>query len=257
MHLHELLATLEGLAPLRLAGSWDNVGLLVEGTRDVRRIGLCIDLTAPVADELRDSGVDAIVSYHPPIFGGVKRLTASTARSRTLLALIRDGIHVYSPHSALDAARDGMADWLVDAFPQARDVAPIEPDLIDPSLGAGRVFACAPTALDELVERIRGHLGLSHLRVSGAGDQQVSRVAVCPGAGGSLFERLDGVDLLLTGEMRHHDVLARQEAGVAVVLTDHTNTERGFLPIFASSLRACTGLEVVVSARDADPLRVV
>lgn len=256
MQFAELQLALEELAPLRLAGGWDNVGLLLEGTRAIRTVGLCVDLTGPVADELLARDVDAIVSYHPPIFGGLKRLTSSTPRSRTLLALIRQGVHVYSPHSALDAARDGMADWLVEAFPGATGVEPIAPDLEDPALGGGRRFALEPTRLDDLAARIRVHLGLSHVRVSGRADQQITSAAVCPGAGGSLFEGLDGVELLLTGEMRHHDVLARQEQGVAVILTDHTNTERGFLPVVAERLVRRTGLAVVVSTVDADPLQV-
>lgn len=254
--LCEFLARLEAHAPLRLAGSWDNVGLLVQGTGDIARVGLCVDLTGPVAEELLAAEVDAIISYHPPIFAGLSRLVEARPRSRTLLSLIRAGVHVYSPHSALDAAADGMGDWLVEAFPGVRDCAPIAADELDPRLGAGRRFTCAPIALDELVERIRTHLGLAHLRVSGDGSQRVRSAAVCPGAGGSLFEAVHDVDLLLTGEMRHHDVLARREAGVAVVLTDHTNTERGFLPRLGARL-AAEGLEVVVSAVDADPLRVV
>ena len=72
-----------------------------------------------------------------------------------------------------------------------------------------------------------------------------------------MFASVSDVDLLLTGEMRHHDVLARQERGVAVILTDHTHTERGFLPIFGARLARLTGCRVTVSACDADPLRIV
>jgi putative NIF3 family GTP cyclohydrolase 1 type 2 len=57
--------------------------------------------------------------------------------------------------------------------------------------------------------------------------------------------------------MRHHDVLRWVGAGAAVVLTDHTNTERGFLPVLASRLRASLpGVEVHLSEVDADPLSV-
>lgn len=256
--LAQLLDVLETLAPLRLAGSWDNVGLLLEGTRPIRRLGLAIDLTEPVVDELIEAEVDAIISYHPPIFGGLKRITAAEPRSRSLLALIRSGVHVYSPHSALDAAAGGMADWLLDGLGRHGEPLPLEPDVVDPSLGAGRVASLdRPVPLQSLLEPLAVHLGISSLRVSGSMDRVVDRVAVCPGAGGSVFENTWDVDLLLTGEMRHHDVLARAEAGIAVILTDHTNTERGYLPVFAERLREATGLEVVVSARDSDPLVVV
>jgi putative NIF3 family GTP cyclohydrolase 1 type 2 len=87
----------------------------------------------------------------------------------------------------------------------------------------------------------------------------ITRVAVCAGAGGSLFERVHGVDLFVTGEMRHHDVAAKLQHGASVILSEHTHTERGFLPEFAARLSelAHGSLEVLVSERDHDPLRTL
>ena len=70
------------------------------------------------------------------------------------------------------------------------------------------------------------------------GLKEIKTVAVCAGSGGSVFRKLKSgnggarrsiPDVLLTGEMSHHDVLAATQAGSIVVLTEHTNTERGFL----------------------------
>jgi putative NIF3 family GTP cyclohydrolase 1 type 2 len=67
----------------------------------------------------------------------------------------------------------------------------------------------------------------------------------------------------LTGELSHHEILAANAAGTSVILTDHTNTERGYLPVLgarlADSVRASCGkdMEVLISKVDADPLRVV
>lgn len=251
--------TLNDLAPLRLAGSWDNVGLLLRGTREVRRVGVCIDLTEPVLSELLAAGVDLVVSYHPPIFRGLKRLTGATGLERVLLRLIREGVHLYAPHSALDAAEDGMADWLAGSLGDLADVTPIEPDPTAPSLGAGRRGRLEPPAsVRALLPGLKATLGLDHVRVAGDLDQPRGTFAVCPGSGGSLFKGLPPTDLLLTGELGHHEVLAQVAAGGAVILTDHTNTERGYLPQFARQLAgAAPDLSVVVSQLDADPLRVV
>ena len=256
--LSHALVELDRLAPLRLAGSWDNVGLLLQGTRPLRRVGLTIDLTEPVATELLDADCDLIVSYHPPIFKGLTHLTEASPRGRTLLRLVRQGVHVYSPHTALDAAAAGMAEWLLAPFGELLDARPITPDAIDPALGAGRQATLAEALpLDALLPRLREHLGLHALRVASLDPRRpVTTVAVCPGAGGSLFAGLGPVDLLLTGEMRHHDVLARFEAGSSVVLTDHTNTERGYLPILAQRLEGALQLPVVRATADRDPLEV-
>ena len=131
-------------------------------------------------------------------------------------------------------------------------------------LGAGRLIELdTPISLPEAVARLKSHLGVSELRVASSGPQNagapISRVAVCAGAGGSLFEQVSGVDLFVTGEMRHHDVLAKLRAGASVILSEHTHTERGFLPELAGRLVALAGgeLDVIVSARDADPIQRV
>ena len=67
---------------------------------------------------------------------------------------------------------------------------------------------------------------------------------MCAGAGGSVFEKLSGYDLLVTGEMRYHDVRARALSSTSVVLCEHTHTERGFLPVLAERLSIATHRQV-------------
>ncbi len=259
--LPALLDTLERLAPLRLAADWDNVGLLVEGTRAVRRALLCIDATEAVVEEARAAGVDVLVAYHPPIFQGLRALREQDAVGRRILRLVRAGIHVYSPHTALDAVPGGVNDWLLEAFGRVVEVRPLEPDAQDAAAGLGRRAQLERArSFEDCVEAVKRHLRLSHVRVASPAspDFDVRSVAVCPGAGGSVLAGgADGADLLLTGEMRHHDVLAHTAAGRAVILTDHTHTERGYLPRYRDRMRATLAdLHVTVSAADADPLRV-
>ncbi len=64
--------------------------------------------------------------------------------------------------------------------------------------------------------------------------------------------------MFLTGEMRHHDVLAAQGSGCTVVLAGHTNTERGYLPTLKQRiLEAHPELTVGIAQRDGDPLVVM
>jgi putative NIF3 family GTP cyclohydrolase 1 type 2 len=73
------------------------------------------------------------------------------------------------------------------------------------------------------------------------------------------LEKVSNAQLFVTGEMRHHDVLAKLRAGSSVILSEHTHTERGFLPEFAERLeRLAEGqLRVLISERDRDPLLTV
>jgi dinuclear metal center YbgI/SA1388 family protein len=264
--LSRVVEVLEALAPLSYAESWDNVGLLIEprsGEHPVNRALLTIDLGEDVLDEAEERGAELVVAYHPPVFSGLKRVTRATAGERVVADALAAGIAVYSPHTALDAAPGGVNDWLAAAF-GAGQREPLVP-AADGSVGVGmgrRIALDEPLSLDDAVSRVKAHLGLSHVRVAAspkhAAGERLSRVAVCAGSGGALFAPLTEPELYVTGEMRHHDVRAKVAADASVILCDHTNTERGFLPTLARLLAAeLPGLDVVVSERDRDPLRVV
>ncbi len=261
MEIATIVTTLELIAPLTLAGPWDNTGLILEGDRPIERVMVTIDLSEAVANEAREKKVDLLVCYHPPIFSGLKSLTALTSHGPALLGLLRKGVHVYSPHTALDAAAGGINDWLVAMFPGVTDARPIVPDELNTQTGAGRIVTIDGTTLGQLVPRIKNYLGLDHLRISGELDTTVHRVAVCPGNGTSLFKELsrsDAVDLVLTGEMSHHDVIRHRELGHVVIISEHSHTERGFLPVYANRIQeAHPDLTVLVSESDRDPLQTV
>ena len=109
----DLARAMEDIAPTRWAADWDNVGLLVgDSAAPLSRVLLTIDCTSSVVEEASQQGCEAIVSYHPPIFGGQKRFLAPSAA----YAAARAGIAVYSPHTAFDAAPGGTNDVLAEAI---------------------------------------------------------------------------------------------------------------------------------------------
>ncbi len=261
----EVIAVLETIAPLAWAEAWDNVGLLVASeVASVERILLTIDLTETVLLEAQSLGANLIVAYHPIIFSGLKRLTRGTATERIVQDALRSDMAVYCPHTALDAALDGMNDWLAEALGQGHAT----PIIVNPDAPSGvgmgrRIELEAPMTLEALLPMIKRHLGVWQVRVAAAErhlrNDPIRQAGVCAGAGGSVFERCTDVDLLLTGEMRHHDILARVATGCSVVLTDHSNCERGYLPHFAARLRSIFGEDIAVhvASSDRDPLNIV
>lgn len=106
------------LAPTSLAGSWDNVGLLVEPSppHTVNKILLTNDLTPPVLEEAISQNSNMIISYHPPIFSALKRLTQRQWKEQIVVKCIENGIAVYSPHTSYDCVEGGVNDWLISCF---------------------------------------------------------------------------------------------------------------------------------------------
>jgi dinuclear metal center YbgI/SA1388 family protein len=111
--LSEMVAWLERFAPPRSAAEWDNVGLLLgDRSAPADRVMTCLTLTEDVADEAIAERAHLIVSHHPILFRGMKRITADTAEGRVLLKLARAGVAVYSPHTAFDNCPGGINDGL-------------------------------------------------------------------------------------------------------------------------------------------------
>lgn len=140
----------------------------------------------------------------------------------------------------------------------AFDLYPLTPGPL--GLGLGRIGEFAqPIAREALLERIKQGLSLDHLLVAGPTHGEVKRAAVCAGACGELLNDAlaQRADLLLTGEVRHHDALRAAAAGMTVVCTLHSNSERITLGRLKDRLAAALpGLAIHLSQADRDPYSI-
>ena len=286
---------LDAICPLRLAGSWDNVGPLIDPPssssqgpsldapslnfdRTGERIFFTIDLTPTVFEEALEWGASLIYAYHPPLFSGVKSWRQHDPMNCMMMRAIQNQIAIYSPHSALDAVKGGLCDWLVRPFTCLKSTLstdslihiesrPIEADPLSVEEGAGRILVLSDgVPFSQILDTLQNHLHLPYFRIAASSsiqqeDRLIKKIALCPGAGGSLFRKLDEIDLFFTGEMSHHDILDRVRKDQAVILTEHTRNERGFLKEYAPFLqdqlkKHSFDVEVYVSQIDDDPLSV-
>jgi dinuclear metal center YbgI/SA1388 family protein len=130
--LRDVVKKLDTFAPLELADSWDNVGLLLASNQDqlIKKIHICIDLTDSVLKETvqRDNseGNTMLICYHPPIFSAFKRLVPNSWKDKLLLSALDNKIPLYSPHTCLDAVKGGINDWLSEGMGEGT-VSVIEP----------------------------------------------------------------------------------------------------------------------------------
>ena len=112
MQVKDIAAAIEAIAPLKLAQSWDNVGLLIgDANKVVKKILLTIDLTTDVLTEAKRLKTDLIISYHPVIWDGLKKITPEGSTA-SVYGAIKSDIVVFSIHTALDAAIGGVNDGL-------------------------------------------------------------------------------------------------------------------------------------------------
>ena len=113
MTVSTVAAALTRFAPPALAADWDNTGLLVgDAAGPADRVMTCLTVTPAVVAEAVAERCQLVVSHHPVLFRGAKRLTADSPDGRLLLPLIRAGVAVYSPHTSFDNCPGGINDGL-------------------------------------------------------------------------------------------------------------------------------------------------
>ena len=257
--LDRVIAELENLAPLRLAAEWDAVGLLVSPRRGVvERVMTCLSLTPAVAAGAAREGIDLVVSHHPLPFRPLDRITFDSGPGRAILDLVHAGAGIWSSHTAWDSAAGGINDQLA-ALIGLVHVAPIEPDAELPLAGFGRAgTAAAGASVADVARRAAGALGAGCVQLVGPGDRAAGRVGIVCGSGGDSIAavRRGGCTTLLTGELKLHQALEAEAAGLAVIAVGHHASEWFSMEVMAQRLAAAVpGLACRASRDDRDPLQ--
>lgn len=256
--LAAVTAALEHLAPLRLAADWDAVGLLVAPHRDsIDRVMTCLTLTPEVVAEAVRERADLVVSHHPLPFRPVTRITTATHAGRTLLDLIRAGTGIWSSHTAWDSAAGGINDQLAQLL-ELVNVSPIGPDAHLPQVGFGRSGTTdGNCTVAQVAARAGRALGVSRVQIAGEAARPAGRVGIVCGSGGDCLEEVlrAGCHTLVTGEIKLHQAIDAQTAGLAVVAVGHHASERFSMEVLAGRLGAAVpGLSCWASRDERDPL---
>lgn len=122
-----IAAAIEKVAPLAMAESWDNVGLLI-GSEDqvIERALLTVDVTIPVIEEAIAMEATLLISHHPFPFQAIKRMQTDTLEGSMLSNLFKHDIAVYAAHTNLDRADGGVNTALAKVL-QLTDLEPLQP----------------------------------------------------------------------------------------------------------------------------------
>ena len=117
MKIKEITDYLEELAPLNYAEDFDNVGLLVgDYATKISGILVTLDTLEEIVDEAIEKKCNLIVSFHPIIFSGLKKLNGKNYVERTILKAIKNNIAIYAIHTALDNTYLGVSKRICDVL---------------------------------------------------------------------------------------------------------------------------------------------
>ena len=231
LKVKDLMRIMEEYAPLKYKEDFDNVGLMVGDPEcEVDSILVALDCTMSIIEEAKDKGCNFILTHHPLLFIKPKSITTKTLQGRKIIELIRNDINLYSSHTNLDSAKDGINDLIVKLL--EFDNWQIIDEKIDDSsgekIGIGRIVnLSSPVTLEELCNKVKDALHISMLKYSGRDNAVVQRIAVINGSGDDFLYKAKalGADCIITGDTTYHYVSDLNEEGVSVIDVGHFESE--------------------------------
>ncbi len=234
-YVKDIMSAMEKIAPAELACEWDRIGLMIgDANERVNGVLLALDAQSSSIDHAISIGANMIITHHPLFFDPLTSVDYHTPRGANVRKLIKNDIHLFSAHTNLDKAPQGVNHALASALGLVMQIS-----LEDVEVGLCGSVGQDSVSLFSFADMVKKELGASGLLLNTDKDKEVSRVFVQGGA----FEeesipvlKTYRVDVVVTGEMKHHNMIDLEESGIAVIAAGHEVTERIVLPSLQEQL---------------------
>ena len=227
---------IEEFAPLSVQESWDNSGLCI-GSPDaaVTSVLLGLDCTPELVDEAIGCGADMIVTHHPLIFSGLKKISPEDQVGAAVIKAVKAGISIYAAHTSADKVIAGVSGAMA-AKLGLRNVSILDEDGEGTGLGVVGDLP-QPLSADEAVTLVKDRFGLKMMKASRPVEGKISRVAMCGGSGSSLIKAAmsSGAQLYISGDISYHNFFTRD--GFMIMDIGHYESEIEIVDILFSLLR--------------------
>jgi dinuclear metal center YbgI/SA1388 family protein len=260
--LSDILGLLEEIAPSSLAESWDNPGMQVGSySQKIKKIYVALDPTLEALKTASKADAQLLLTHHPLIFRPISNVDMGCFPGNVIAEAATKGISVVGVHTNLDVSKGGLNDILakllgLEKIEVLKEINGFE------GAGFGRIgFLPETSQFQPFVEKVKGILGTKTLRVIPNGEGKIRKVSVVTGSGGSLISLASekGADVLLTGDVNHHQALEAKSLNLALIDGGHFNTEKSTFRIFAEQLRdifmdKSWDVVIQVDEKEVDPL---
>ena len=236
MKAGDIIKVIEEFAPLSIQEGWDNSGLCI-GSPDapVTSVLLGLDCTADLVDEAIACGADMIVTHHPLIFSGLKKISPEDQVGEAVIKAVKAGICIYAAHTNADKVIAGVSGAMAAKLGLC-NVSVLDEDGEGTGLGAVGDLP-EPLSAEDAVALVKEKFGLKAMRTSKPSEGMISRVAVCGGSGGSLIKAAmaSGAQLYVSGDISYHNFFTRE--GFMIMDIGHYESEIEIVDILFSLLR--------------------
>ena len=259
MKCSEIFEYLTKLYPLELAMDWDNSGFLLgRSDKEVKNVLVVLDITNEVLEYAGAKDIDLIVSHHPIIFSALKRVTDETLLGNYILKILKNDICVIAMHTNFDIAKGGMADICSERLGLSNTCVFERTNICDgEELGVGKIGDLKKDM--SLIELVKAKFNLKHVSVFGRENinSKIRRVAISPGSGKGMYKyAVKRADVLITGDITHHEGLDAANDGVCIIDATHYGLEHLFIDKIKSDLDNCESIKVF-EFKNTNPVEII
>ena len=237
MTARDIIRTIELTAPISWQEPWDNSGLQI-GLQEaqVTSVLLCTDITEKVVEEALEKKCEMIVSHHPLLFHGLKTIQDTTHQQRIARLAIKNDLVLYSSHTPLDVAPNGVSKRMADklGIQNCQVLSPTKSE----DIGLGVVGELPETvSINDFLQQVKRVFLAPMVRYTLPHKQQVQRIALCGGAGSEFLETAieKNADVFLSADFKYHD-FQRADNRITVVDIGHFESEQFTKEIFRDIL---------------------
>jgi len=236
MKVKDIISVIEDFAPLSIQEKWDNCGLCIGSPEDfVSSILLGLDCTPELVDEAIACGADMIVTHHPLIFSGLKKISADDMVGSAVIKAVKAGISIYAAHTSADKVLAGVSGAMA-ARLGLKDVRILDEDGEGTGLGVVGELP-EPLTAEQAVELVKERFSLKVIKSSRPVQGEIRRIAMCGGSGGSLIgaAKAAGAQLYISGDISYHNFFTPE--GFMLMDIGHYESEIEILDILFSLIR--------------------
>lgn len=216
--------------------SWDNSGSQIEFKDYTESVVLALDLSDKVIDKAIKMNSKLIITHHPMFFSGEKRIIEGTYRGDNIIKLIKNNISVFSYHTSMDIASDGVND----TFFEKLNLVNKKNFTLEEEKEMGLVGEFEKTySLEELLEFLEEKLDVKKIKVYGRDKKEIKKVAILGGSGADFISSAKnlGLDAYITGDIKYHDGQSAYEEGIILIDVGHFYSEKIILQKIENRLK--------------------
>ena len=211
MKLKTIIDHLHTIAPNAYQEGYDNSGLLVGSYEaEVKALLVSLDVTEAILDEAMERGCNVVISHHPIIFSGLKRLVGANYVQRIVQMAIKNDINLFAIHTNLDNVYESGVNTHIAKRLGLKEVQILkqkEGFEQEQRVGAGIIGEITPSSEAEFLKFVKEKMAVGCIKHTELLGKPVSRVAICGGSGRFLLSEAirQGADVFISSDFKYHE----------------------------------------------------